>query len=285
MSNGVIRVGISGWTFAPWRGTFYPKGLLRQQELGFAAAHFRMLEATGSFYGLQRPETFRNWAEQVPAAFAFSVKAPRQITHVQRLQDIDAPLSAFCASGILHLGLHLGPVVWQLPANLGFDPKRIETFLGRLPRTVGEAARLAHQHEQQALPTCWPSGQDVRPLRHAIDVRHNSFACQSFVDLLRAHEVALVCDDTPGRAARMDLTSDFVYCRLRGSTAGDYDANALEAWIARSRTWAAGGEPVDAQRIAGKGKPRKRDVFLVLDTLNKLRAPVNALELSRRLRM
>lgn len=287
MSAGIIRVGISGWTYAPWRGAFYPKTVHRQHELDYAAACFRCLEATATFHASLRPDIFREWAEQVPAEFVFAVQGPRLVTHVARLQDVRLPLANFMASGLLRLGLHLGPILWQLPANLRFDPGRVEAFLKLLPHSTEAAAALAREHDRSLREPAWLRTDAQRPMRHAIEVRHESFRCPGFVEMLRAYDVALVCADAPGWRM-MDLTSDFVYCRFLGQPRTRYPAGyetpALESWVTRLRTWASGGEPQDAERIGGKGRPRQRDVFVFFDNALRLRAPANALELIRRLR-
>src|ERR1700709_1743019 len=142
VAAGTIRVGISGWTYSPWRGIFYPKGLKREQELAYAASRFRAIEINGTFYGMQRPDAFGNWVEQVPMDFVFAVKGPRYITHMLRLRDPQVALANFLASGLLRLGVHLGPILWQFPANFRFDPARIASFLKMLPHDTGHAAAL-----------------------------------------------------------------------------------------------------------------------------------------------
>ena len=282
---GIIRVGLSAWTCETWRGSFYPKGLRRERELGYAAMQFRLLELNSTFYGLQRPEAFRDWAEQVPAEFVFAVKGPRLITHVLRLQEAEVPLANFVASGLLRLGLHLGPVLWQLPANLGFEPRRIEAFLRLLPRTTDHALILGRKHDHQLRGPAWLTVEEPRTIRHTIEVRHPSFRCPGFIELLRAHEVGLVCADADDLWT--DVTSDFVYCRLRaavdGAPAGQ-DGAVLGAWANRFRVWAAGGEPEDGHRIGGKARPRRRDVFAVFDSGRNVRGPMLAQEMIRRLR-
>lgn len=287
VSLGIIRVGISGWTYAPWRGVFYPKGLRREHELGYAAARFGTIEINGTFYGLQRPEAFRDWAEQVPAGFVFAVKAPRFITHILRLRDAQVPLANFIASGLLRLGMHLGPILWQLPANFPFDPARLEAFLRLLPRSTEAALRLGRRHDNRLRGPAWLATDAQRPIRHALEIRHDSFRCQAFINLLRAHDVALVCADSAVWPRLMDLTTDFVYCRLHGPKelyASGYDNAALDAWASRCQTWAAGDEPEDAERVGGKGRSRRRDVYVYFDNDAKVRAPANATELIRRLR-
>ena len=214
MIGGVIRVGTSGWTYEQWRGHFYPKGLRREAELGYAAAHLKAIEINGTFYGLQSPQAFAGWAEQVPAEFMFSIKAPRQITHVLRLRDAHSALANFIASGLLRLGIHLGPILWQFPANFRFDPKRLEPFLCLLPHDTEAAAALGRRHDGTLRAPPWLEVGSVRPIRHAFEIQHESFQCQEFIDLLRAHDVALVCADNSAWPHCVEMTSDFVYCRL-----------------------------------------------------------------------
>jgi uncharacterized protein YecE (DUF72 family) len=287
MTSGIIRVGIAGWTYEPWRGTFYPKGLKREQELEYAASQFRSLEINGTFYGMQKPAVFAHWADQVPADFVFSVKAPRYITHILRLRDPLVPLANFVASGLLRLGIHLGPILWQFPPNFRFDPGRIEPFLRLLPHDTEAAAKLGAKHDGKLHAPAWLEVNAKRPIRHAFEIRHESFRCEAFIELLRAHGVALVCADSVEWPRLMDVTADFVYCRLHGSEelyASGYDNAALEMWARRIRAWARGDEPDDAERAGGKARPRKRDVFVYFDNDRKVRAPANALELMRRLR-
>lgn len=287
MDSGIIRVGIAGWTYEPWRGTFYPKGLRRELELEYAASQFRSIEVNATFYGLQKPAVFEQWADQVPADFVFAIKAPRTITHILRLRDPLLPLAAFIASGPLRLGMNLGPILWQFPPNFRFDIGRIEAFLRLLPHDTDAAAALCAKHGHRLQAPAWPEAGLKRPVRHAFEIRHESFCCDAFIDLLRAHNVALVCVDSVGWPRLMDVTADFVYCRLHGTeelyTSG-YDNAALDIWVRRMRAWARGDEPEDAERAGGKAKPRKRDVFVFFDNDRKVRAPANALELMRRLR-
>jgi uncharacterized protein YecE (DUF72 family) len=287
VTGGVVRVGISGWTYAPWRGVFYPKGLKREEELGYAASRVRAIEINGTFYGMQRPDAFGGWADQVPTDFVFAIKAPRYITHILRLRDPQVALANFIASGLLRLGIHLGPILWQFPPNFRFDPERIEPFLQMLPHDTGAAAALGRKHDEKLRAPAWLEIEARRPMRHAFEIRHESFCCQAFIDLLRAHDVALVCVDSVEWPRLMDVTSDFVYCRLHGSEelyASGYDHAALDQWAARIRTWARGSEPDDAERVGGKARPRRRDVFVFFDNDRKVHAPDNAMELIRRLR-
>jgi uncharacterized protein YecE (DUF72 family) len=287
MTAGIIRVGVSGWTYAPWRGVFYPKGLKREHELEYAASQFRAIEINGTFYGMQRPDAFAAWADQVPANFVFAVKAPRFITHIRRLRDIEIPLANFIASGLLRLGVHLGPILWQLPPNFHFDPARLEPFLGMLPHDTDAAAVLGRRHDDKLRASAWLEVEAKRPMRHAIEIRHESFRCRPFIELLRAHDVALVCADSVAWPRLMDVTSDFVYCRLHGSEelyASGYDNDALDAWARRIKAWAAGEEAPDGDRVGVQTRRRKRDVYVFFDNDMKARAPANATELIRRLR-
>lgn len=287
MNPGVIRIGITGWTYGPWRGVFYPKDVKREQELAYAASHLRTIEINGTFYGMQRPETFGSWVEHVPADFVFAVKGPRYITHILRLRDPQVPLANFIASGLLRLGVHLGPILWQFPPNFRFDPARIASFLKILPRDTAAAAALGRQHDNKLRGPAWLDLEIRRPMRHAIEIRHESFRSQAFIDLLRAHDVALVCSDSGEWPRLMDITSDFVYCRLHGSRhfhASGYDNTALDEWGRRIKAWARGEEPTDAERIGAKARSRKRDVFVFFENDKKVRAPANAMELIRRVR-
>jgi len=283
---GVVRIGLSGWTYPPWRGVFYPKGLRQKQELAYAESQFRTIEINGTFYGLQRPDTFAAWADQVPDGFVFSVKGPRFITHMLQLQGARTPLANFIASGLLRLGEKLGPVLWQLPANFRFDPDRLEPFLAMLPHSTDEAARLGRDHDGHLRAPAWLEIARDAPMRHAMEVRHDSFRDQAFIDMLRRHGVALVCADTVEWPQLMDLTSGFVYCRLHGSEelyASGYDDAALDDWARRVTDWARGEEPADAVRIGGKGKPMRRDVYVYFDNSMKAKAPEDARGLVRRL--
>ncbi len=276
-----------GWTYEPWRGAFYPKGLRREDELRYAASHLRAIEVTGTFYGLQRPEAFESWAHQVSADFVFAVKAPRLITHILRLRDAQVPLANFIASGLLRLGIHLGPILWQFPSNFRFEPKKLEPFLRLLPQDTGAAVALGRKHDNKLRAPAWLEIETRRPMRHAFEVRHESFRCKEFIDMLRAWDFAVVCVDSVREPRLMDVTADFVYCRLHGSRelyADGYDNATLDEWAVRINAWARGEEPAGAERVGGKARPRRRDVFVFFDNDKKVRAPANALELIRRLR-
>ena len=225
-----IRIGISGWRYAPWRGTFYPKGLRQKDELAFAARKFRTIEINGTFYGTQRPENFDAWRDTVPEDFVFAVKAPRFITHIKRLRDVEAPLANFLASGVLRLRAKLGPILWQFPPNMAFDTALFRPFLEMLPHDTRDAARMAKRHDTRLQHPDQDKIIQHHGLRHAVEIRHESFRVAAFIELLRQTNVALVCADTVKWPRMMDVTSDFIYCRLHGSKqlyASGYDDEAL----------------------------------------------------------
>lgn len=270
-SPGTIRVGISGWTYPPWRGVWYPKSLAHRRELEFASRRLSSIEVNGSFYALQRPASWQAWREQTPADFLFSVKAGRFITHMKKLRDVETPLANFFASGLLALGDKLGPVLWQLPPNLGFDEARMRDFLSLLPRTTTAAAGLAAQHDERMEGRAWVTTDAERPLRHAVEVRHATFETEAFLDLLRTHDVAVVTADTAGRwPLLLEPTTDLAYVRLHGDEelyVSGYDDAALDRWATRVLAWQAGGA----------------DVVVYFDNDVKVRAPVDAERLMARL--
>ena len=284
---GKIRIGISGWTYEPWRGTFYPAKLAHMNELKYTAGIFNSIEINGTFYSLQRPESFDKWAAETPDDFVFSVKGPQFITHIKRLGDVRAPLANFFASGLLKLGPKLGPFLWQLPPNFKFDAKRVAAFFKLLPRNTEAAVRLAKKHDKRVTGRAWMKTDANRPLRHAMEIRNKTFATPEFIALLRENDVALVCADTVEWPRLMDLASNFVYCRLHGPEelyASGYDDATLDQWAARVAAWARGGEPGDGER-ASSVPPEKlpaRDVFVYFDNDAKVRAPVDAQGLMKR---
>ncbi len=289
-SGMAIRAGISGWTYPPWRnGTFYPKKLPHSQELAHASRQVRTIEINGTFYSLQRPESFAHWYEATPAGFVFSVKGGRFITHIRRLRDVEEPLANFFASGVLALKQKLGPILWQLPPSFRYDKERLETFFELLPHTIEAAARLAARHDahlKHAAPVS--SGSSRRRLRHALEVRHDSFVNEEFIALLRKHRVALVVADTAGKWPFMeDVTSDFVYLRLHGDKklyASGYTPAALKKWAAKVKAWARGTTPAASKLIAPKARERKsgRDVFVYFDNDVKVHAPFDAMALAKK---
>ncbi|MEU7629791.1 DUF72 domain-containing protein [Nocardia sp. NPDC049220] len=266
---GQIRVGTSGWVYPPWRGTLYPAGLTQKRELAYLSERLDSVEINGSFYALQRPSSYRTWAEQTPDDFVFAVKGSRYITHMKRLRDDDAPLANFLASGPLALGPKLGPILWQLPPTLPFDVQLIDTFLSHLPRTTVQGVEVARRHDQRVDPAYAATDAD-RPLRHALEVRHDSFVTPKCTDLLRRHGVALVVADAAGKYPLLEeVTADFVYIRLHGHDelyVSGYTDHALDEWAVKIRAWAETG-----------------DVFAYFDNDAKVMAPRDALALRTRL--
>jgi uncharacterized protein YecE (DUF72 family) len=269
--TGTVRVGISGWTYPPWRGVFYPPGLRQRDELEYASSRMSSIEINGSFYSLQRPESYRAWRERTPDGFVFAVKGGRFITHMKKLADVDQPLANFFASGPLALGDKLGPVLWQLPPTLGLDVGRLERFFDLLPRTTTAAATLARGHDERVEGRTWLEPGADRPVRHALEVRHASFLAPAFLDLLREHSIAVVVADTAGKWPLLKhTTSDFAYVRLHGDTelyASGYSPASLDEWAQLIRRWADEG----------------KDVHVYFDNDMKVRAPFDAISLAERL--
>ncbi|WP_040263065.1 DUF72 domain-containing protein [Pseudomonas massiliensis] len=286
---GDIRIGISGWRYAPWRGDFYPKGLAQANELAFASRAVRAIEINGSFYALQAPDRYAQWYTATPQGFMFSVKGPRYVTHTRRLKDIEGPLANFYASGMFQLKEKLGPFLWQFPATFRFEPKLFEAFLTLLPRTGAQARALAEQGaERLRKPGYLDIPQRIR-LRHAVEIRHESFATPAFIDLLRRHGVALVVADTAGKwPYAEDLTADFVYIRLHGDAKlyeSGYSGETLDRWQARIACWSQGRQAPSPITISpAQGRRRKsRDVFCFFDNDLKVHAPYDARALLERL--
>jgi uncharacterized protein YecE (DUF72 family) len=282
-----LHVGISGWRYAPWRGVFYPADLVQRRELEHASRQLNSIEINGSFYALQRPDSYRSWHDETPDGFVFSVKGPRFITHMKKLAGVEGALANFYASGVLALGEKLGPMLWQLPPNLGYDADRLAAFFAQLPRTTGEAAELAARHEDRMEGRALTATDVDRPLRHSLEVRHPSFETPEFVELLRAHDIGLVSADTAGKWPMLDdVTSDFVYVRLHGGEelyVSGYGDEALEQWADKVRTWRAGGTPADGHTLAPPAPVRERDVFVYFDNDVKVRAPFDAKALAQKL--
>jgi uncharacterized protein YecE (DUF72 family) len=266
-----IRVGISGWTYAGWRGDFYPRGLVQRRELEYAAERMTSIEINGSFYSLQRPTSYAAWRDQTPDDFVFAVKGGRFITHMKKLAGVETALANFFASGVLALGRKTGPFLWQLPPNLGFDADRLAAFFDLLPRTSLEAAELARGHDAKIGEDRALTGTEVDvPLRHALEVRHASFTGPETLALLERHDVALVVADTAGRWPLIEgRTSDHMYVRLHGDaelyTSG-YSPEALDRWAAKCLAWAEQG----------------MDVFVYFDNDVKGYAPHDAMALIER---
>jgi uncharacterized protein YecE (DUF72 family) len=278
------RVGISGWTYAGWRGTFYPRGLPQRRELEYAARHLRSIEINGSFYSLQRPASYRAWAQQTPEDFVLSVKGGRFITHMKKLRGVETALANFFASGVLALGPKMGPVLWQLPPSLGYDADRLADFFALLPRSTAQAAVLAQGHDERLADRSWTVTDADRPLRHAVEVRHASFERPDFVELLRSHDVGLVVADSAGKWPLLeDLTADFVYVRLHGAEelyVSGYDEPALHAWAGKVRAWLTGAATPSARTVGTAAVARERDVYVYFDNDVKVRAPFDAMALA-----
>ncbi|MFP3745425.1 DUF72 domain-containing protein [Achromobacter sp. SIMBA_011] len=263
---GAIRVGIGGWTYAPWRGPFYPEGLPHARELEYASRQLTAIEINGTYYSSQKPATFAKWRDETPDDFVFSLKASRYATNRRELAGAGESVHRFVHGGIAELGPKLGPIVWQFAPTKAFDAEDFGAFLALLPDQV-----------------------DGLPLRHVIDVRHASFACQAYLDLARRHGVATVYTDSEDYPSLADRTADFVYARLmRASTAfkAGYAPKALDAWADRLRTWASGGDPADLPRVDPRQPPgvaHARDVFAFFINGAKERAPAAARAMIERL--
>lgn len=282
---GSILIGVSGWRYTPWRGHFYPKGLAQRRELEHASRQFPSLELNGSFYSLQRPSSYALWAQQTPPGFVFAVKGSRYITHMLRLRNVRVALANFFASGLFELREKLGPILWQFPPNMQFDPELFEAFFRLLPKTTLAAAELALERDgrldgRESLQT-----DRNRPLRHAVEVRHESFVTPDFIRLLRKHRIAWVVADTPKPwPLYEDVTADFIYMRLHGSTElyqSRYTTGELERWARLMAAWAEGRQ-ARGVRVISKEKPPERagrDVFCYFDNTDKRHAPDNAREL------
>ncbi|MGX5680301.1 DUF72 domain-containing protein [Schumannella luteola] len=270
--TGRIVVGMAGWVYPDWRGTFYPKGVTQKNELGYASTHVTSIELNGSFYSLQKPSSWKSWRDATPEAFVFSVKAPRFITHIRRLDDVHEPLANFFASGILALGGKLGCILWQLPPSLEFEPYLLGRFLEQLPHSTTAAAALAQErsarmHGREHLET-----DADRPVRHALEVRHRTFDSPEFVELARRYGVAIAYGDSAGKWPVIDeVTSDFRYARLHADEkkypGGYYEPADLDRWAATVRGWADNG----------------LDAYVYFDNDTKVRAPIDAMSLLDRL--
>jgi uncharacterized protein YecE (DUF72 family) len=285
-----IRVGISGWRYKPWRGTFYPEDLRQDDELRYAASHFTTIEINGSFYSLQRPSNYEEWCRETPDDFVFGVKGSRYITHMRKLREIEVPLANFFASGLFRLGEKLGPILWQFPPNFRYDRERMAGFFALLPHDTKQALALARKRDARLKGRAALAIDGVRRIRHAVEIRHESFCDASFIELLREHNLALVVAETAKRWPMLhDVTTDFMYLRLHGDKElyrSGYGDRALERWAERIAAWHRGAEPADAQKIV-PGKPpnrTRRDIFCYFDNTDvKLRAPVDARTLMKKL--
>ncbi|MGA9341825.1 MAG: DUF72 domain-containing protein [Rhodanobacteraceae bacterium] len=262
---GHIRVGIGGWKFAPWRDSFYPHDLPQRRELEYASRQLTSIEINSTYYRAQKAEIYAKWRGETPEGFVFSVKAPRYVVEQKKLADAADGVGRFVRGGLAELGDRLGPVLWQMPATRRFDANDIAAFLDQLPREL-----------------------DGRVLRHVLEVRHASFACKEYVELMGEHEVPSVFTDSPDLPSFADVTGAFVYVRLKCSEAAfnsGYAPREIDAWAGRARLWVAGERPADLPLIAdsrpAKGPPR--DVFIYFIAGAKVRNPVAATTLLQRL--
>lgn len=262
--NAAIRVGIGGWTYPPWRGSFYPAGLPHDRELEYASRRLTLIEVNGTFYRSQNPATFQKWHDETPGDFVFSLKGPRFATHRSALAEAGPSIERFLASGVTRLAHKLGPIVWQLAPTKRFEPGDLEGFLRLLPQ------------EAQG-----------RALRHALDVRHPSFACIEYLALARRHRIATVFTDSDRYPAIADITGDFVYARMMRTDASLTDGLAPETFdqLARcAHTWREGLEPTGLPKIeAAAPLSSPRDVFMLFIGGAKEKAPAAAMALLRQL--
>lgn len=286
---GKIYIGISGWRYQPWRGVFYPDDLKQDDELWFASRQLPSIELNGSFYALQKPASYAAWYDATPKGFVFSVKGNRFITHTKRLREIDGPVANVLASGVFNLREKLGPFLWQFPPNFKFDPVLMEHFLSLLPHDTDAGLALARRHEPRMAGKVALAVDKKRKLRHAVEIRHDSFIDEAFIALLRKYKVALVVADTAREWPYYeDVCADFMYLRLHGDKelyASGYSDDALERWAARISAWSGGSQPDDARLISGKAGPNKasRDVFCYFDNDIKVKAPRDARRLMEKL--
>jgi uncharacterized protein YecE (DUF72 family) len=259
----MIRVGIGGWVFAPWRGEFYPKGLPQARELEHASRKLTSIEINGTFYRTQKPDSFRKWAQETPDDFVFSLKGPQFATNRRVLAEAGESVERFFGSGVLELKSKLGPILWQMAPTKKFDPEDFEGFLALLPRQL-----------------------DGRAIRHVVEVRQQSFLTPAFIELLRKFSVAPVLVESDKHPLIADVTSDFIYARLQGTSEKEktgYAPKALDLWAKRARAWADGGAPDDLPTIAGQVPAKaKRDVFIYMISGAKVRAPAAAMALIER---
>lgn len=260
-----IKVGIGGWNFPPWRDNFYPKGLPQRRELEYASRHLATLEINSTFYRAQPPKVYAKWRDETPDGFVFSLKAPRQVSEVRKLGGAGTLVRGFLFGGLAEFDDKLGPIVWQFAPSRVFDRDDFAAFLDLLPREL-----------------------NGRPLRHALEVRNESFLCDAFLKMACAHRCACVYTDSREYPNFADLTGDFVYARLMRSHESErhgYPAKELDAWAERARSWHAGGEPEDLPRASSESHEtsKRRDVFIYFISAAKARNPAAAMALQGRL--
>lgn len=276
-------IGISGWRYAPWRKNFYPEGLVQKKELYFASRSVNSIEINGSFYALQTPERYASWYADTPDNFMFSVKAPRYVTHIRRLNDVEEPIANFFASGIFELKEKLGAILWQFPPSFKFNPDQFQQFLQLLPKTTAEALKNVRKYFPDfELPDYAIKHSRIR---HAVEIRNESFVNPDFIKMLRRHNVAFVIADTANRwPYAEDITSDFVYMRLHGDAElykSGYSTEAIQHWYKRIKSWSRGSYPKDSKLISKRVRLHESlDVFCYFDNTDKLWAPQDARQLS-----
>ena len=286
MAAGSVRIGISGWRYEPWRKVFYPEDLAQHRELQYASRQLPTIEINGTFYSLQKPEFFDAWYGDTPEGFVFAIKGSRYLTHMLKLKEPLRPLANFFASGIFKLREKAGPFLWQFPPQMPFNAERLEAFLDMLPRDSASALELARRRDARVKGRCCLAIDENRPLRHAVEVRHESFRDPAFVKLLRRQKIALVVADTAGKWPLVeDVTADFMYLRLHGDEvlyASGYSDAALDDWARRIDAWRRGGEVEDARKIVpelGPAARKSRDVYCYFDNDMKVHAPFDARKL------
>jgi uncharacterized protein YecE (DUF72 family) len=263
MAQGKIRVGIGGWTFEPWRGTFYPRGLPHARELEYAASKVTAIEVNGTYYRLQKPESFAAWAKAAPEGFVFTIKASRFCTNRKVLGEAGESVERFLTQGLAELGGKLGPILWQFMPTKRFDPDDFGAFLKLLPGKL-----------------------DGLPLRHALEVRHESFRDPAFIELARNAGAAIVFADSAEYPAIADLTADFIYARLqqaREDEPAGYGPDELDRWADIVRQWAEGAAPEGLDTVGPASPKRPREVFAFMINGAKVRAPAAAQALLERL--
>lgn len=261
-NRGKIFIGIGGWTFEPWRGVFYPETLSQKRELEYAASKLTSIEVNGTYYGSIKADSFAKWHDETPENFLFSLKAPRFATNRKVLAEAGGSIEKFFAGGVMHLKQKLGPINWQFMATKKFDPVDFEAFLKLLPKTV-----------------------EGMPIRHAVEVRHESFQTPEFIALLREHGVAVITASDSKFPEIADATAPFIYARIMGTTEDQdlgYSSAALDLWANRAEIWASGGTPDGLKTVAPNNDANPRDVFLYVISGHKEKNPAAAMELIRR---
>lgn len=284
---GKIRIGVSGWSYKEWRGGFYPDDLPNDEELEFSARVFDTIEINGTFYSLADPASCRRWRDAAPTGFQYAVKGSRYITHNKRLKDSRSALANFFASGVLDLDDRLGPILWQLPQNFKFSADRLEAFLQMLPRDTESAVNLARSHDDRVEDVSYGPKKRHR-LRHALEIRHESFLQPETARMAQRHGVALCLSHSSEWPYIEEITAGFVYLRLHGPRklyASQYSESDLSRWADRIQAWHAGEEPDDAERISDLRPPsrKERDVYVFFDNTAHGYAPEDARHLMDRI--